>query len=218
MNGAQDLGGMHGFGRVHPEPNEPRFHAEWERRVCAVTLAMGATGRWNLDMARGARESLPPAQYFTSSYYEIWLEGLKKLLVQTGLATREEICDGKARTPPATPVRRLTADQITAALARGDPVKREATGPAKFEVGSTVRTRQINPLGHTRLPRYCRGRLGTIVLVHGTHVFPDTHAAGLGEQPQWLYTVRFDAKELWGSDTTASSVCVDCWEPYLEAA
>ncbi len=217
MNGAQELGGMQGFGPVRPEPDEPRFHAEWERRVCALTLAVGATRQWNLDMTRAARENLPPAQYLASRYYEIWFEALKKQLVETGLATAQEIHDGLAHMPAATQVRRLTADQMAAALMKGDSTERKATGPAKFQIGNTVRTRRMNPLGHTRLPRYCRGRIGTIVLVHGAHVFPDTHAAGLGEQPQWLYTVRFDAKELWGPDTTASSVCVDCWEPYLEA-
>lgn len=217
MNGAQELGGMHGFGPVRPESGEPRFHAEWERRVCALTLAMGATGQWNLDMTRAARESLPPAQYLASSYYEIWFEALKKQLVEAGLATAEEMHDGVMRLSAAPHVRWLTPDQIAAALARGDSTQRDAPGPAKYQVGGAVRTKRINPIGHTRLPRYCRGRTGTVVLVHGAHVFPDARAAGLGEQPQWLYTVRFDAKELWGSDTTASSVCVDCWEPYLES-
>lgn len=217
MNGAHDLGGMQGFGPVHPERDEPRFHAEWERRVCALTLAMGALKRWNLDMTRGARESLPPPQYLASSYYQIWFEALKKQLIEAGLATAKEIRDGIGRTPAAAHVRALGPAQIAVALAQGDSTKREVRGPAKFQPGDTVRTRRMNPTGHTRLPRYCRGRTGTVVLVHGAHVFPDARAAGLGEQPQWLYTVRFDARELWGADTTASSVCVDCWEPYLEA-
>ena len=217
MNGAQELGGMQGFGPVCPEPNEPCFHTQWERRVCALTLAMGATGQWNLDMTRGARESLPPAQYLASRYYQIWFEALIKLLIGAGLATAQEIREGVARAPAAISMRALTADQMIAALVKGDSTARKLTQSARFKIGDTVRTRQMNPLGHTRLPRYCRGKIGAINLIHGVHVFPDTHAAGLGEQPQWLYSVRFDAKELWGPDTTAASVSADCWEPYLEA-
>ncbi|WP_233809375.1 nitrile hydratase subunit beta [Paraburkholderia sp. HP33-1] len=218
MNGAQDLGGMQAFGPVQPEPDAPPFHAGWERRVHALTLAMGATGKWNIDMSRAARESLPPAQYLASTYYEKWFEGLKKLLIETGLATAEEIERGKPLTAAAPVPRVLTADKVVAALARGNPVDRPALSEARFAVGDMVRTRLMNPLTHTRLPRYCRGKLGQVVVRHGVHVFPDTNASGEGEQPQWLYTVRFEALELWGPDTTASSVCVDCWEPYLEAA
>ncbi|MGO4331188.1 nitrile hydratase subunit beta [Cupriavidus sp. 2TAF22] len=217
MNGAQDLGGMQGFGPVRPEAGEPPFHAEWERRVLALTLAMGATGQWNIDTSRAARESLPPAQYLGSSYYQIWFEGLKALLLKTGLASAEEIASGHCATPPVALARVLAADQVSGALARGSPSARPACGEARFRPGQRVRARMMHPPGHTRLPRYCRGRQGEIVAVHGAHVFPDASATGAGEQPQWLYTVRFDAAELWGPDTTASSVSVDCWEPYLEA-
>lgn len=216
MNGAQDLGGMQSFGPVQPESNEPVFHANWERRVLALTLAMGATGKWNIDMSRAARESLPPAQYLASSYYEIWFEGLRKLLLATGLATAEEIETGVSMTAAAPIPRVLKADQVSAALLRGNPVDRPAPGEARFAVGDVVQTRQLHPLTHTRLPRYCRGKRGQIVVRHGAHVCPDTNSIGQGEQPQWLYTVRFEAAELWGEDTSASSVCVDCWERYLE--
>ena len=183
--------------------------------MLAITLAMGATGKWNIDMSRAARESLPPAQYLSSSYYQIWFEGLKKLLLSTGLATAEEIGTGESTSAAASVPRVLMADQVAAALLRGSPVNRAAAAGARFKLGDRVQTRQLNPSTHTRLPRYCRGKRGRIVAVHGAHVFPDTNAVGLGEQPQWLYTVRFDASELWGTDTTAASVCVDCWEPYL---
>ncbi|MGI9026963.1 MAG: nitrile hydratase subunit beta [Burkholderiaceae bacterium] len=218
MNGAQDLGGMHGFGPVLSEPHEPPFHAEWERRVLAITLAMGATGQWNIDMSRAARESLPPAQYLSSSYYEIWFEGLKKLLLAKRLVTAEEIEEGKSRAPPPPLARVLAGDQVAAVLSRGSASDRQPNREACFAVGDRVRTRQINPPTHTRLPRYSRGKQGRIVGVHGAHSFPDTNAVGLGEQPQWLYTVRFDAAELWGPDTSGASVCIDCWEPYLEPA
>jgi len=216
LNGAQDLGGMQSFGPINPDNDVSPFHADWERRVHANTIAMGATGKWNIDMSRAARESLPPAQYLSSSYYQIWFEGLKKLILSTGLATADELESGESSTQAAPVPRVLMAKDVSAALFRGSPVDRPAGAEAKFAIGDWVRAREMNPSSHTRLPRYCRGKRGHIVAVHGAHVFPDANALGLGEQPQWLYTVRFDGAELWGGDTTAASVCVDCWEPYLE--
>jgi nitrile hydratase beta subunit len=216
MNGPHDMGGTQSVAALVPERDEPVFHAEWERRAFAVTVAMGATGTWNLDMARSARESLPPAQYLASSYYRIWFEALQKLLLAKGLVAADEIRDGKATQAPAANVRTLAADRVASAMAKGSPTQREAAAAARFEVGDSVRTRNMHPATHTRLPRYCRGRRGEVVAVRGVHVFPDTHALGLGEQPQWLYTIEFAATELWGPDTTASSVCVDCWESYLQ--
>jgi nitrile hydratase beta subunit len=217
MNGAQDLGGMQGFGPVRPEADEPWFHDAWERRVFALTLAMGASGAWNLDRSRHARESLPPATYLSSSYYQVWFEGVLRLLKDRGLVTDEELADGRARGPGATLPRRLEAAAVAAALAAGSPTERAASAAARFAPGDVVRARTMNPPGHTRLPRYVRGRTGMVVSVHGAHVYPDTHARDGDPCPQWLYTVRFDAAELWGPDTTASCVHVDAWEPYLEA-
>lgn len=216
MNGAQDLGGMMGFGPVLPEADEPPFHAEWERRAFAVTLAMGFTGRWNIDMARHARESLPPAKYLSSSYYEIWLEGLVKLLLERGLVTSEELAAGRSLAPAVEGVAALPASGVAAALARGGPSERAAAAPARFVPGDWVRARVIHPQHHTRLPRYLRGKAGRVVAVHGAHVFPDSNAQGAGECPQWLYCVRFEGAEVWGPETTASSICADCWESYLE--
>jgi nitrile hydratase len=217
MNGVHDMGGLQDFGPVVPEADEPKFHHPWERRAFALTLAMGGTGTWNLDQTRAARESLPPAQYLASSYYQIWLEGLRALLLERGLVTTDELADGRLREPARTLPRMLTADRVASALARGSPTLRTVTGAARFRVGDRVRTRNLHPPTHTRLPRYCRGRAGTIAFVHGAHVFADAHARGIGEQPQWLYTVRFAASELWGAETTANAVHVDCWESYLEA-
>jgi nitrile hydratase len=219
MNGGQDLGGMMGFGPVAPEPGEPPFHAAWERRAFGVTLAMGATGAWNLDTSRHARESIPPGEYLASSYYEIWTRGVERLVVQTGLVTPEELGAGVALAPPA-PVRRvLAAADVPAVLARGGPTDRPAQRPARFAVGDAVTTRNLNPRGHTRLPRYARGRSGTVELVHGVFVFPDTNAHGQGEDPQWLYTVRFSGRELWGEGADPTLVVsVDAWESYLEPA
>jgi nitrile hydratase beta subunit len=218
MNGAQDMGGQHGFGPVLSEADEPIFHADWERRALALTVLMGPVAGWNIDQSRAARESLPPVRYLTSSYYEIWIAALEKLMLERGLVTEAELALGKpvearAPIPPA-----LSAAQVGPMLARGGPSEREPQAPARFAQGDLVRTRVMNPATHTRLPRYARGRKGRIVLVHGAHVFPDSNALGKGEAPQWLYTVRFEGRELWGEDGTASAVHVDCWESYLEPA
>ena len=218
MNGAQDLGGMQGFGPVQREDDDVHFHESWEPRAFALTLAMGATGSWNLDQGRFARESLPPVQYLASTYYRIWLEALVKLMLERGQVTAAELADGRLREPPRPLARLLKAESVARVLSAGSPTERAAEAAAVFAVGDAVRARNIHPTTHTRLPRYVRGRRGTVVSLHGAHVYPDTHARGEGESPRWLYTVRFDARELWGEDTTASSVFVDCWEPYLERA
>ncbi len=220
MNGAQDMGGQHGFGAVEPEADEPAFHAEWERRAFALTLAMGATGEWNIDASRFARESLRPAEYLAKSYYELWLAGLQRLVGECGLVTPEELAAGRALEAPARPVRRtLAAADVPAVLRRGSSVERQPPRPALFAPGERVRARNLHPVTHTRLPRYVRGRTGTVALVHGCHVFPDAHAHGEGEDPQWLYTVRFEARELWGPEADpAAAVSVDAFEPYLERA
>ena len=206
MNGPQDMGGATSFGPVVPEPEKPVFHAAWEARVLALTLAMGATGTWNIDTSRHARERLPPITYWSKSYYEIWFEGLNTLLKEHGLV------------PESRPVKRvLKAEMVPAVLARGAASNRPSAAAARFKIGDRVRARNINPRGHTRSPRYARGRLGEIVTVHGAHVFPDSSAHGRGDDPQWLYNVRFSARELWGSDCN-DCVHIDLWEPYLEAA
>jgi nitrile hydratase len=203
---------------VVPEPEGDPFHAPWEPRAHALTLAMGATGVWNLDMLRAARETLP--DYRQLSYYEIWYGGLVKLLERHGLVTADEIAAGRAL-GPARPVSRvLLAPQVWELLRRGSPTLREATRPARFEVGDRVRARSEPPTGHTRLPAYARGHVGVIEFVRGAHVYPDAHAAGRGEAPEWLYGVVFTAAELWGEDAGAAgqSVAIDAWEPYLEPA
>jgi hypothetical protein len=200
VNGAHDMGGAHGFGPVVAEPDEPVFHAGWEGRVFALTLALGAGGKWNIDASRFAREDRPPADYLDKTYYELWLAGIERLLADRGY-----------------PERVLAAADVEATLGRGGPAEREAPRAARFAVGDRVRTRNTHPHGHTRLPRYARGRVGTIELVHGTHVFPDSNARFAGEDPQWLYSVRFTARELWGADTP-DSVSIDAFEPYLEPA
>jgi nitrile hydratase subunit beta len=217
MNGPHDLGGQMGFGPIAPESDEPVFHSEWERRTFALTLAMGATRQWNIDISRHARENIPPAQYLSSSYYEIWLAGLIRLLIERGLSTPEEIASG-IMSEPAKPVdAKLAAENVATVLATGGPANRQPQRPARFSVGDRVRTRNMHPLGHTRLPRYFRGHLGEIAAVHGTHVFPDSSASGRGEDPQWLYAVRFTAREIWGDAAGANDrISADLWESYLE--
>jgi nitrile hydratase subunit beta len=218
MNGAQDLGGMMGFGPIEPEPEEPVFHAEWERRTFALTLAMGAAGMWNLDAARHARESLHPVQYLSSTYYQIWLAGLVRLLREAKLVPPEELATGRQAVPRVPVKRVLAASDVERAMA-GSPTTRQAAAPGRFRQGDTVRARNMHPFGHTRLPRYLRGHEGEIVHVHGAHVFPDSHAHGLGEDPQWLYGVRFKVREVWGADRNAGDTLhADLWEPYLEPA
>jgi nitrile hydratase len=219
VNGVHDMGGMHGFGPVTPEPDEPVFHADWEGRVLAMDLAMRATGEWGVDAARFAREREPPAEYLAESYYERWLGGLERLLLERGLVTEHELAAGRSLTPGQPLAARLSAEDVVSGQGRGGTSRREPSHPSRFAVGDRVRARNIHPPGHTRLPRYVRGHVGTVTRLHGCHVFPDSSAHGLGDDPQWLYVVAFDATELWGADAqSGSAVSVDAFEPYLEPA
>ena len=219
MNGVHDMGGMHGFGPVEPEADEPVFHAPWEARVLALRRAVGAWRRWNIDAGRYSIETLPPAEYLRMSYYEKWLASCIKLMLGAGLITPQELASG--RRDPAVPVATppLTADKVQPAIAAGGPTLRATSAVPRFAAGAAVRAKDINPTGHTRLPRYVRGRQGTIECHHGAHVFPDSNARFEGEKPQYLYTVRFAARELWGEAANpADAVYLDLWEDYLEPA
>lgn len=207
-----------GFGPVVPEPEGEYFHADWERRALALTLAAGAAGRWNIDMSRHAREGLHPADYLGSSYYAIWVKGLERLLVAAGLVGADEL-EQRRVLRPGEPVRAWDADDAAAAMAAGGPADRAVDTPARFAVGAAVHTRVLHPTGHTRLPRYARGKAGVVERVHGAHVLPDARAHGAGEQPQWLYTVRFTGRELWGAAAAPDlGVTIEAWESYLEPA
>jgi nitrile hydratase subunit beta len=213
-----DLGGQDVRDPVRPEPEGELFHADWEPRALALTLAMNATGLWNIDASRAARETLP--DYRELSYYQIWLAGLEELLRRSGAAQAAEIDQGQMLQAAVAIPRVLHAAEVAAALARGTPTVRRPGRPARYALGSRVRTVDVVPPHHTRLPGYTRGKCGVIERIHGAHVFADTHAQGLGEQPQWLYTVAFDETELWGAGRPrqGSTVSVDAWEPYLEPA
>jgi nitrile hydratase len=211
-----DLGGQQGFGPIVNEPEDERFHAGWEPRVLALTLAMGGTGLWNIDISRAARESLP--MYARLTYYEIWFEALLKLMAERGLVDDDELIAGRSlRAAPPLP-RKLHATDVPAVLAKGAATERPATTKARFKVGDTVRMFAGEVPHHTRLPRYVRGRHGVIERVHGAHVFADAHATGRGEMPHWLYTVAFDAQDLWSDASHGVRVSVDAWEPYMERA
>jgi nitrile hydratase subunit beta len=217
MNGAQDLGGQMGHGPVMPETDEPIFHAEWEKTAMALVVAMGPTGFWNLDTVRHARESLPPAVYYSVSYYEIWMRALASLMVANGLASEHELAAGKASQPGPTAKRVLTAADVADVLARGTPYDRPNASEPRFKAGDRVRCRNDHLTTHTRLPRYARGATGEIVENHGSFVFPDTNAHRRGENPAWCYAVRFRAADLWGAGADpASEVMIDLWEPYLD--
>ncbi len=225
MNGAHDLGGMDGFGAIRPEPGEPVFHTDWERRVFGMTIATMAQGFYNLDEVRHAIERMDPAHYLGSSYYEHWLAGLERLMVEKGRLSAEEI-EARAReiasTSPPPPLPERSNPELANALLQGIAVgapSARGKARARFRRGTAVRVRKMNPSGHTRCPRYVRGALGTIERVHERHTFPDAHAHGGGESPQVLYTVAFEAKELWGEEADGRGrVYVDLWESYLEPA
>ena len=219
MNGPQDLGGQMGFGPVAPERDEPYFHAEWEKRALGVTLCAGAFGAWNIDESRHARESLHPAIYYAATYYEIWIRALEVLLTRHGFLSEADLAAGEAVDGAATPKRVLKAADVPAVLAKGGPCDRPLAAPARFRAGERVRTKNFNPSGHTRLPRYARGKIGTVEAVHDGFVLPDSNAHGKGENPERLYTVVFDGSEVWGEGADPTlTVSIDAWESYLERA
>jgi len=219
MNGVHDMGGMQNMGPVERAQHEPVFHEPWEGRVFAMNRALGSWRKWNLDSARHSRELVPPAEYLAMSYYEKWLAGLIELLGRSGLITRAELESGRpeAGSPKAIPA--LTAEMVPAVLAQGISAKRDVPAVARFKPGQRVRARNIHPTGHTRLPRYARGKTGTVESDHGVFVFADTNAHFLGEKPQHVYLVRFTARELWGEQASPrDTVCIDLWDDHLEPA
>jgi nitrile hydratase subunit beta len=218
MNGVHDMGGMHGFGKVEPEADEPVFHEEWEGRVLALNRAMGYAGVWTIDTGRFSREKMPADLYLGSSYYQKWAIGLEQLLIDHGLVGADEFEAGHSLRPGKPLTHTLKAADYKKVLGRRS-FARPTNTPAQFKLNDRVRMKNINPPTHTRSPRYVRGKVGSVVLVHGCHVYPDTVAIGQGENPQWLYTVRFHGRDLWGADCDPTvTVSVDAFEPYLEPA
>lgn len=218
MNGVHDMGGMQDMGPIQYEKNEPVFHARWEARVFALNSALRAWRKWNIDSWRYEIELLPPADYLRMTYYEKWLTGLENCSVKYGLISGEELASGEAATGAAKATPALTADAARR-INRGIPPAEDASVRPMFRMGQSVRARNINPIGHTRLPRYARGKAGEIVLDHGVYTFPDTNSRFEGEHRQHVYSVRFAARELWGEQSSPrDSVYLDLWDDYLEHA
>ena len=218
MNGVHDMGGMHGMGPVEIEKNEPVFHSEWEARVLALQLACNFHGKWNIDMARYARERIPPAEYLAASYYEKWLRGLEMLLVEQGLVTEKELEAGRAGSKASGAVA-LRASEVAPYLRNRRHARLDDGVPPRFKPGDRVLTHNDHPVGHTRLPRYARGRRGLVDRDHGVFVFADTHAMARDRKPQHCYSVRFAARELWGPRASSrDSVYLDLWDDHLDAA
>jgi len=221
MNGVHDMGGMQDMGPIQYERDEPVFHAPWEGRVYGLMRVLGARGTWSLDAFRHQIELIPPAEYFRMSYYEKWLSSVTGLMMKTDLVSPAEIENGKPEPgrPKETP-RVTAANALALAVTRpGTLARREVPLSPKFKAGQQVRARNINPVGHTRLPRYARGKSGTIERDHGVFVFPDTNAHFLGDKPQHVYSVRFSARELWGDEAMPQdAVYIDMWDDYLEPA
>ncbi|MBO9446244.1 nitrile hydratase subunit beta [Ruegeria sp. R14_0] len=223
MTRVHDMGGRFGDGPVHPEPDDaPVFAEDWHARALAVTLAAGSLGQWNIDVSRHARERLSPKDYSRFSYYEKWISALADLLVETGVLTDADLRGETSGDQHPLASRALKAEAVAKVLASGGPADRPSNVPVKFKPGQEVVTaRQVaNRLvdgGHTRLPMYAAGAKGRILMVHGTHVLPDSSAHKLGEAPEPLYAVAFPASELWATpEHPRDEVVLDLWQSYLE--
>ena len=218
MNGVHDMGGMQGFGPIRPEKNEPVFHARWEGRVLAMIRAVGATGKLR-GGSRPAIESIPAADYLRMSYYERFFTGLVERLIAGGLVTREEIESGKPAKGSVKGVPALQPAEAATLSFRVAPAMLNVAVTPRFKIGQRVRARNMHPMGHTRLPRYARGRTGVIERDRGVQAFPDTSVYELGVNPQHVYSVRFAARELWGEQASPrDAVYIDLWDDYLEPA
>jgi nitrile hydratase beta subunit len=219
VNGIHDMGGMHGMGSIQHEKNEAVFHEKWEGRAFGLSFAMDSFDKWTLDAFRHQIELIPPAEYLRIRYYEKWIAAYIELMIKAGLVSRAEVESGIPAPGSATMGPALTAAQVPAMIASGSPASRDVPVAARFHTGQRVRARNINPVGHTRLPRYVRAKVGTVERDHGVFVFPDTNAHSRGEKPQHVYSVRFTSRELWGEQAAPrDSVYLDMWDDYLEPA
>jgi nitrile hydratase len=220
MNGIHDMGGMHGFGRLPLEENEPVFHQAWEGRVLATNLALSPHLGSNTDRFRFLIESMPPEQYLNSSYYERWLTSMLAACAEHSILSAEELAAierGEAPAPAEAHASAIPASAIRHIVTGGEAAIRDYQGDALFSIGQSVQARNLNPPGHTRLARYVRGKTGEIIADNGNQVLPDDNGMQQGATLQRLYTVRFSARELWGDAANPrDSVCLDLWESYLD--
>jgi nitrile hydratase len=195
------------------------FHHRWEARTFALRLACGALRKWNIDMARHANERMPPEEYLPATYYERWLAGLQQLLLENGMVTQAELGSGRSAGPAPAGLVAFPPEKVETAVRTGSNYRVDTSSVASVAVGARVIARNMNPIGATRLPRYVRGKCGTVDRDHGVFIFPDANAARRGQKPQHLYSVRFSARELWGTEAAPKDcVCLDLWEDYLERA
>lgn len=225
MNGIHDLGGMEGFGPILAEMNEPVFHEEWEGSVFATVIACMAQGIFNIDEFRHAVERIGNARYVQSSYYERWLAGLDLILREKSVleagevnARVSELLSADTMPPRPAPIGDTQlAPALSEGIKAGMPTERETRTAPRFQPGDVVRTRNMNPAGHVRLPAYARNKVCRIHQYHGAHVLPDANGHGLGEQAEPLYTVCFESAELWGEDTdrVRGTQYLEVWESYL---
>lgn len=218
MNGIHDLGGMDNLGAVAREENEPVFHADWERSMFANAVAIIGAGYFKLDEVRRATEWMPPMDYLKASYYETWLYSLTSLLVEKDFVTLEELDAGHSlrdRRAPAMPP--LSRGRAEYAMNNPLPLNLNLDIAPAFKPGDHIIARNINPVHHTRLPRYVRGKRGLIDREHGIFLLPDTNAHGGPDRPQHVYSVCFAARELWGNGAPErDAVYIDLFEDYLE--
>lgn len=218
MNRVHDLGGTQGLGPVKREENEPVFHEPWEGRV-RVLMQLGLRlGLYNIDEFRWSVERMDPTAYLSASYYEKWLDAIERLYIEKGVIRPEELKRRQRNERPADPSGKPATAQPTNGVARPRPADRLLpTRRPRFADGDVVATKNIRPRGHTRLPRYVRGKPGVVHRVRGAYVLPDKNAMGLGAHPEYVYSVRFEARALWGEDAPArDSVYIDLWESYLK--
>lgn len=219
MNGIADMGGMHGFGSVDRSDDAGPFHHEWERRILGITFSALGAGLFNVDEIRRVTEDVDPITYLKSVYYERWLYSTEALLREKGVISARELADGRSATPAPNTAPPVTQDIARVILEQGGTSRSADGAPARFRTGDAVIARNINPRGHTRLPRYVRGKHGTVVVDHGIFALPDTNAAGLGPHPQHVYGVRFSARELWGPQASArDTLQIDLFDEYLDPA
>ena len=218
MNSIHDIGGMDNIGPVPIEQDEPVFHDDWERKVYAMTLATMGAGLFATDEVRYLTETIPPRDYLSFKYYEKWLYSLEQMMLQKNILTQQELASGKASTPWTKPgFEAATPERMQYGMNNRIPVFVDTDIPPEFRVGDAIIARNINPLHHTRLPRYIRGRRGVVEKDHGIFLLPDTNAHGGPDKPQHVYSVRFSARELWGEDAPPNdSVCIDLFDGYMD--
>ena len=222
MNGVHDMGGMQAFGPILREHNEPYFHEAWEERVFGLFFGCFAGGHFNVDMFRAEIERMPGDEYLRSSYYEHWFHAIEHLLLANGTLTREAIDQacrrgGAIGVNRAAPTNALPVEMVDGLIRTGASTRMQEMIAPRFKVGDRIRARDHNPVTHTRIPRYIKGRSGVVQRDHGVFSFNDTVAHGLGHEPQHVYSVRFMARELWGEQASVhDSVCIDLFESYMD--